>query len=158
MQGLSLLTGIHYICLVVAYFVFLHKVHKSCPLDLHRLTLSVVQGQDEMEKIGFSEVGGGLLFIMCPCQANTAAGREGESSSVKYRTRGVTRPAANMWTWRNQWRKDDNVNRHACLCVRAMLPPSPFCFLKGLQNYTWFIWHGVSCQWRCLAQHKHYMI
>ena len=42
-----------------------------------------------MEKIGFSEVGGGLLFIMCPCQANTAAGREGESSSVKYhRTRG----------------------------------------------------------------------
>ena len=88
MYGVSLLTGIHYICLVVAYFVLLHKVHKSCPLDLHWLTLSVVQGQDEMEKIGFSEVGGGLLFIMCPCQANTAAGREGESSSVKYRTRG----------------------------------------------------------------------
>lgn len=51
-----------------------------------------------MEKIGFSEVGWGLLFIMCPCQADTAAGRKRdkkkekeESTSVKQRTpRGDT--------------------------------------------------------------------
>ena len=71
-----------------AYFFFLHKVHKSCPLDLHGLTLPVIQRQDEMEKIGLSEVGWGLLFIMCPCQADTAAGRKQESISVKHRTPG----------------------------------------------------------------------
>lgn len=76
-----------YIC--SAYFFFLHKVHKSCPFDLHGLTLPVIQRQDEMEKIGFSEVGRGLLFIMCPCQADTAAGREQETSSVKHRTPGM---------------------------------------------------------------------
>lgn len=72
-----------------AYFFFLHKVHKSCPFDLHGLTLSVIQRQDEMEKIGFSEVGRGLLFIMCPCQADTAAGRKQETISVKHRTPGI---------------------------------------------------------------------
>lgn len=72
-----------------AYFFFLHKVHKSCPFDLHGLTLSVIQRQDEMEKIGFSEVGRGLLFIMCPCQADTAAGRKQETMSVKHRTPGI---------------------------------------------------------------------
>lgn len=72
-----------------SYFFLLHKVHKSCPFDLHRLTLSVIQRQDEMEKIGFSEVGRGLLFIMCPCQADTAAGRKQETISVKQRTPGM---------------------------------------------------------------------
>lgn len=42
-----------------------------------------------MEKIGFSEVGRGLLFIMCPCQADTAAGRKQETISVKQRTSGM---------------------------------------------------------------------
>lgn len=42
-----------------------------------------------MEKIGFSEVGRGLLFIMCPCQADTAAGRKQETISVKQRTPGM---------------------------------------------------------------------
>lgn len=41
-----------------------------------------------MEKIGFSEVGRGLLFIMRPCQADTAAGREQETISVKQQTPG----------------------------------------------------------------------
>lgn len=82
--------GVHvYFLKYTAYFVFLHKVHKSCPFDLHGLTLSVIQRQDEMEKIGFSEVGRGLLFIMCPCQADTAAGRKQETISVKHRTPGI---------------------------------------------------------------------
>lgn len=49
-----------------------------------------------MEKIGFSEVGRGLLFIMCPCQADTAAGRKQETISVKHRTPGL---AARGWGW-----------------------------------------------------------
>lgn len=80
---------VHVFLKYTAYFFFLHKVHKSCPFDLHGLTLSVIQRQDEMEKIGFSEVGRGLLFIMCPCQADTAAGRKQETISVKHRTPGI---------------------------------------------------------------------
>lgn len=83
-----------------SYFFLLHKVHKSCPFDLHGLTLSVIQRQDEMEKIGFSEVGRGLLFVMCPCQAHAAAGREEESMSVKQRTPGTEGLMEERGWWR----------------------------------------------------------
>jgi len=71
-------------CLLVclfAYFVLLHKVHKGCPLDLHRLALSVVQRQHEVEEVGLPEVGGRLLLVVRPGQAHTAAGTQGRTAA-----------------------------------------------------------------------------
>lgn len=93
-----------------SYFFLLHKVHKSCPFDLHGLTLSVIQRQDEMEKIGFSEVGRGLLFVMCPCQAHAAAGREEESMSVKQRTPGTE----GLMEERGWWRRGEERSERGC--------------------------------------------
>lgn len=59
---------------VCAYFFFLHKVDKSRPLDFHRLPLPVVQGEHEVEEIGLSEVGRGLLLVVRPGQADSTAG------------------------------------------------------------------------------------
>lgn len=61
---------------VNAYFVFLHKVDVGGPLDLDWLALPIVQRQDKVEKVGLPQVGGGLLFIMSPGQANATVGEE----------------------------------------------------------------------------------
>lgn len=68
-----------------AYFVLLHKVHISCPFDLHGLPLPVIQRKNEVEKVGFSEVGRWLLLVVCPSQTHTAAGRRERSTSVRWR-------------------------------------------------------------------------
>lgn len=39
-----------------AYFVILHKVHEGCALNLHRLSLPVVERQDKMKEVGFPQV------------------------------------------------------------------------------------------------------
>lgn len=59
-----------------AYFLLLHKVHKSCPFDLDGLTLSVVQSQDEVEKIGLPQIGRRLFLVMRPRQTHSAAGEK----------------------------------------------------------------------------------
>lgn len=66
-----------------AYFILFHKVHKSCPFDLHWLSLSVIKRQDEVEKIGFSEVGWRLFLIMRPCQTNSAAEKTRHQCGLK---------------------------------------------------------------------------
>ncbi len=44
------------------HLVFLHKVDVGGPLYLHRLTLSVVQRQHEVEEVGLPQVGRRLLL------------------------------------------------------------------------------------------------
>ncbi|TNN64290.1 hypothetical protein EYF80_025541 [Liparis tanakae] len=43
------------------------------PLDLHRLTLPVVQSQDEVEEVGLAQVGGRLLLKVSPGQTHSTA-------------------------------------------------------------------------------------
>lgn len=71
-----------------------------------------------MEKIGFSEVGRWLLFIMCPCQADTAAGRKQETISVKHPDSG------GMERWMEGWmerRCFALLSLCACVCVCVVL-------------------------------------
>ena len=69
-----------------AYFVVLHKVHEGRALNLHRLSLPVVERQDKMKEVGFPQVRRRLLFKVGPGQGNTAAqevvGGEREKDSV----------------------------------------------------------------------------
>lgn len=69
-----------------AYFVILHKVHEGRALNLHRLSLPVVERQDKMKEVGFPQVRRRLLFKVGPGQGNTAAqevvGGEREKDSV----------------------------------------------------------------------------
>lgn len=53
--------------------VFLHKVDVGRPLDLHGLTLTVVQRQHEVEEVGLPQVGGRLLLKVSSGQTHTAA-------------------------------------------------------------------------------------
>lgn len=59
-----------------AHLLLLDKVHEVGPLDLHRLTLAVVQSQDEVEEVGLAQVGGWLLLEMRAGQTHAAAGTE----------------------------------------------------------------------------------
>lgn len=46
------------------HLVMLNKVHKRSPLHLHRLAVSVVEGQDKVEEVGLAEIRGRLLLKM----------------------------------------------------------------------------------------------
>lgn len=54
------------------YFIIFYKVHKSCPLYFHRLSLSVVESQNKVKEIGFPQVGGWLLFKVSSGQSYSA--------------------------------------------------------------------------------------
>lgn len=56
----------------VGFFFLLHEPHKRCPLDLHGLALSVVEGQDEVEEVGFPQIGRWLLLKVSPGQTHPA--------------------------------------------------------------------------------------
>lgn len=60
------------------YFLLLHEAHEGGPLDLHGLALSVVEGQDEVEEVGFPQVGRRLLLKVSPGQTHPAAAKEAE--------------------------------------------------------------------------------
>lgn len=60
------------------YFFLLHEPHKGCPLDLHGLALSVVEGQDEVEEVGFPQIGRRLLLKVSPGQTHPAAAKDAE--------------------------------------------------------------------------------
>lgn len=60
------------------YFFLLHEPHKGCPLDLHRLALSVVEGQDEVEEVGFPQIGRRLLLKVSPGQTHPAVAKDAE--------------------------------------------------------------------------------
>lgn len=61
------------------YSVLLHKVDEGRPLNLHRLPVPVVHGQDKVEEVGLSEVGRRLLLKVRPSQTNaTVRGRKGK--------------------------------------------------------------------------------
>lgn len=68
-----------------AYFVVLHKVHEGRALNLHRLSLPVVERQDKMKEVGFPQVRRRLLFKVGPGQGNSAAR---EVLGERKRTRG----------------------------------------------------------------------
>ena len=55
------------------HLLFLDEVHEVGPLDLHRLTLPVVQGQHEVEEVGFAQVRGRLLLKVSPGQTHPTA-------------------------------------------------------------------------------------
>lgn len=104
-----------------AYFVVLHKVHEGRALDLHRLSLPVVERQDKMKEVGFPQVRRRLLFEVGPGQGYSAAreetgGRQGKGERERGR-RGV-RPLL-------------TVPKPRCNTVRrssaqAPRPPGPF--------------------------------
>lgn len=80
-------------CQGSAYFVVLHKVHESRALDLHRLSLPVVERQDKMKEVGFPQVRGRLLFKVGPGQGHSAAreemgGRQDDGEREKDRVLG----------------------------------------------------------------------
>lgn len=60
------------------YFFLLHEAHEGGPLDLHGLALPVVEGQDEVEEVGFPQVGRRLLLKVSPGQTHPAAAKEAE--------------------------------------------------------------------------------
>lgn len=60
------------------YFFLLHEPHKGCPLDLHGLALSIVEGQDEVEEVGFPQIGRRLLLKVSPGQTHPAAAKDAE--------------------------------------------------------------------------------
>lgn len=60
------------------YLLLLDKVHEVCPLDLHRLTLAVVQSQDEVEEVGLAQVRRRLLLEVSPGQTHAAAETEAQ--------------------------------------------------------------------------------
>lgn len=62
----------------VGFFFLLHEPHKGCPLDLHGLALSVVEGQDEVEEVGFPQIGRRLLLKVSPGQTHPAAAKDAE--------------------------------------------------------------------------------
>ncbi len=57
----------------VSHLLFLHKVDIGGAFDLHRLTLPVVQSQDEVEEVGLAQVGGRLLLKVRPGQTHSTA-------------------------------------------------------------------------------------
>lgn len=60
-------------CFCSPHLLLLDKVHEVGPLDFHRLTLAVVQSQDEVEEVGLAQVGRGLLLEVSPGQTHAAA-------------------------------------------------------------------------------------
>lgn len=60
-------------CFFCTDLLLLDEVHEVGPLDLHRLTLAVVQSQDEVEEVGLPQVGGRLLLKVSPGQAHSTA-------------------------------------------------------------------------------------
>lgn len=52
--------------------LLLNKVNKGCPLHLHGLPLTIIEGQHEVEKVALPEVARRLLLKMRPTQANAA--------------------------------------------------------------------------------------
>lgn len=55
------------------HLLLLDEVHEVGPLDLHRLTLAVVESQDEVEEVGLAQVGRRLLLEVSPRQTHAAA-------------------------------------------------------------------------------------
>lgn len=54
------------------HLLLLHEAHEGGALDLHGLPLPVVQSQDEVEKVGFPQVGRRLLLEVSPGQTHSA--------------------------------------------------------------------------------------
>lgn len=75
-----------------AYLVVLHEVHEGRALDLHRLPLPVVERQDEVEEVGFPQVGRRLLLKVGPGQGDSAARGEtrGTAGAGRRERHGVT--------------------------------------------------------------------
>lgn len=65
-------------CVAPTYFFLLHEPHKGRPLNLHGLALSVVEGQDEVEEVGFPQVRRRLLLKVSPGQTHPAATKDAE--------------------------------------------------------------------------------
>lgn len=67
------------------HLLFLDEIHEVGPLDLHRLTLPVVQSQDEVEKVGLAQVRGRLLLKVSPGQTHSAADTHAGTSRCQKR-------------------------------------------------------------------------
>lgn len=69
----------------VGFLLLLHEAHEGGALDLHGLPLPVVQSQDEVEKVGFPQVGRRLLLEVSPGQTHSATlpgGRGGSQPAL----------------------------------------------------------------------------
>ena len=55
------------------HLILLYKVDVGGSLYFHRLALSVVQSQDEVEEVGLAKIGGRLFLEVCPSQTHSAA-------------------------------------------------------------------------------------
>lgn len=64
------------------HLVMLNKVHKRCPLHLHRLAMSVIECQDKVEEVGLAEVGGGLLLEMSSGKSDSTENTTGKDSQL----------------------------------------------------------------------------
>ena len=71
--------------------LLLDEVHEVGPLDLHRLTLAVVQSQDEVEEVGLPQVGGRLLLEVRPGQTHSTADTQARTESVMEQWSGDTK-------------------------------------------------------------------
>lgn len=49
------------------------EIDEGGSLYFHRLTLPVVQCQDEVEEVGLAKVGGRLFLEVCPSETHSAA-------------------------------------------------------------------------------------
>lgn len=58
----------------------LHKVHKGSPLHLYRLSVSVIECQDEVEEVGLAQVRGWLLLKVGPGESYTTVEMRGEGN------------------------------------------------------------------------------
>lgn len=69
------------------HLLFLDEVDEVGPLDLHRLTLPVVQSQHEVEEIGFAQVRGRLLLKMSPGQTHSTA--DTQAGTIRSHSRSI---------------------------------------------------------------------
>ena len=70
----------------LTHLVVLDKVHEGGPLHLHRLAVSVVERQDEVEEVGLAEVGGRLLLEVSPRQGDSTEDRRDARLRVSINT------------------------------------------------------------------------
>lgn len=74
---------------VCTHLLFLDEIHEVGPLDLHRLTLPVVQSQHEVEKVGLAQVRGRLLLKVSPGQTHSTADTQAGASRCQIRSISV---------------------------------------------------------------------
>lgn len=77
--------------------LLLHEVDEGGALDLHGLALPVVHGQDEVEEVGFAQVGRRLLLKVGAGQAHPAAAGRGVRGVAARTPRSPSPGPPHLW-------------------------------------------------------------